>query len=241
VAKYNIKIDQGATFKLLFFWREPLIDAAGDLVRDADENVIPASPNDLTGFEARMQIRKSHKDTVAMLTLTSDPAAGITVYAPVVTMHPYVIAASTVNLDLNGLETVDTVPLAVGDRVLVKDQADPSENGIYYVASGAWTRAGDADTAAELTVGACVWVYKGSQNNDTVWRQSLAVASFADPQTWVKTAEVGRVEVIVTDEQTEDLTSSGVYDLELVSPAGEVYRPLEGKMRLSKEVTRVSG
>jgi hypothetical protein len=40
-------------------------------------------------------------------------------------------------------------------------------------------------------------------------------------------------------ELTEDLTSSGVYDVEMIAPGGDVTRVLEGKFRLSKEVTRV--
>ncbi|TIU14479.1 MAG: hypothetical protein E5W40_06465 [Mesorhizobium sp.] len=49
--------------------------------------------------------------------------------------------ATTVNVILYGLQTIDDVPAAVGDRVLVKDQADPTQNGIYTVSEGGWFRA----------------------------------------------------------------------------------------------------
>ncbi|TIT59926.1 MAG: hypothetical protein E5W90_34580, partial [Mesorhizobium sp.] len=39
--------------------------------------------------------------------------------------------ATTVNILLHGLQTIDGVPCEVGDRVLVKDQADQRQNGIY--------------------------------------------------------------------------------------------------------------
>lgn len=58
--------------------------------------------------------------------------------------------ASTANLTLSGTQTVDSVALAVGDRVLVKNQSTASANGIYLVASGAWTRTIDANIAAEV-------------------------------------------------------------------------------------------
>jgi phage-related tail fiber protein len=40
--------------------------------------------------------------------------------------------------------------VAVGDRVLVKDQTSAQNNGVYVVAAGAWARAADANTATEL-------------------------------------------------------------------------------------------
>ncbi|ELN4703506.1 phage tail protein, partial [Escherichia coli] len=60
-------------------------------------------------------------------------------------------AATTANIALNGLPTVDGVVLAAGDRVLVKNQAAGSQNGIYVAAAGAWARSADADENAEVT------------------------------------------------------------------------------------------
>jgi hypothetical protein len=61
------------------------------------------------------------------------------------------------------------VTLATGDRILVKNQAAGAENGLYVVAaSGAPTRATDADTAADL-VPAAVFVEEGTTNGDTLW------------------------------------------------------------------------
>ena len=48
-------------------------------------------------------------------------------------------------------QTVDGVTLATGDRILLKNQTTATQNGIYTVnASGAPTRATDADTGTEL-------------------------------------------------------------------------------------------
>jgi hypothetical protein len=65
-------------------------------------------------------------------------------------------------------DTLDGVTLATGNRVLVKDQADGTENGIYVVnATGAPTRATDADTAAEITASFAVFVEEGTVNADS--------------------------------------------------------------------------
>jgi len=87
---------------------------------------------------------------------------------------PSVRAATTAAITLaTGLEngdTLDGVTLATGNRVLVKDQANATENGIYVVAvSGAPTRSTDADTAAEITASFAVFVEEGTANADSGW------------------------------------------------------------------------
>lgn len=76
--------------------------------------------------------------------------------------------AITLATGLENGDTLDGVALATGDRVLVKDQADGTENGIYVVAvSGAPTRSTDADTAAEITASFAVFVEEGTVNADS--------------------------------------------------------------------------
>jgi hypothetical protein len=82
-------------------------------------------------------------------------------------------AASTANVTLaSGVENTDTldgVTLATGDRILLKDQTAPAENGIYVVAaSGAPARATDANSATEV-LGAAVMVQEGTANANTQW------------------------------------------------------------------------
>lgn len=78
--------------------------------------------------------------------------------------------ATTANLAaLSGLLTVDGVVLVAGNRVLVKDQTTGSQNGIYVVAAGAWSRAADFDENSEVTAGAVVPVTEGSSQADTLW------------------------------------------------------------------------
>ena len=69
--------------------------------------------------------------------------------------------------------TIDGVTLANGDRILLKNQGVPSENGIYVWsgASAQLARAADADDGAELS-GAAVTVTSGAVNGGTVWVQT---------------------------------------------------------------------
>lgn len=72
-------------------------------------------------------------------------------------------AASTGNLTLSGTQSVDGVSLSADDRVLVKNQDTASENGIYVVKSGSWTKALDA-SGGNLTLGAFTFVEGGTAN-----------------------------------------------------------------------------
>jgi hypothetical protein len=93
-------------------------------------------------------------------------AATINAFFPVVgTTLTNVRVASTGNVDIavGGLLAIDGVTLSAGDRVLLKDQTTASRNGIYVASAGAWTRATDADTQAEL-LGATVTVSEGIAN-----------------------------------------------------------------------------
>lgn len=72
-------------------------------------------------------------------------------------------------------QVVDGVTLATGDRVLLKNQTAGAENGIYTVnASGAPTRATDANAAAALFEGWTVYVREGTANADSLWKHTTA-------------------------------------------------------------------
>jgi hypothetical protein len=72
--------------------------------------------------------------------------------------------ATTANIALTGLQTVDVVALAVNDRVLVKNQTTPSENGIWVVDTGPWRRSKDFDKTRDVRKGTRVTVTDGTAN-----------------------------------------------------------------------------
>ncbi len=82
-------------------------------------------------------------------------------------------AATTANIslttDLENGDTLDGVTLVTGDRVLVKDQTDATENGLYLVvASGAASRDPEHDTIAELS-GQMIVVNQGTVNDNKIF------------------------------------------------------------------------
>lgn len=81
---------------------------------------------------------------------------------------PSVRAATTANITRSGTQTIDGVSVIAGDRVLVKNQTAPAENGIFIVAAGAWTRATDMDAWAEVPNAFC-FVEEGTSNADSSW------------------------------------------------------------------------
>ena len=70
------------------------------------------------------------------------------------------LVATTANIALSGEQTIDGV-LTSSDRVLVWQQSDATQNGIYVSGSGAWTRATDADTGTEV-LGAYTKILQGT-------------------------------------------------------------------------------
>lgn len=105
--------------------------------------------------------------------------------------------ATTGNITLSGTQTIDGVELKVGDRVLVKNQTDPKQNGIYIVQSGAWTRAADCDNVdgTEVTSGLFVFVEEGTTNAASGWVLTTPnpITIGTTGLTFVKFSEAGQI------------------------------------------------
>jgi hypothetical protein len=78
------------------------------------------------------------------------------------------VAATTANITLSGTQTIDGVAVVVGDRVLVKNQTLPQNNGIYLVAASTWSRSLDMDAWAEVP-NAFTFIEDGTTQADTGW------------------------------------------------------------------------
>lgn len=134
-------------------------------------------------------------------------------------------AASTSNVAISGpVTSIDGVTLSTNDRVLLKDQTNQGENGIYVLQSdGSLLRAGDADTVDELEA-ACVAVEEGSTNAGLVYRQTQVNFTLdTDPILWVEFGSAvplatettaGIAEIATTAEAT-----AGVLDDKIITPA----------------------
>lgn len=86
-----------------------------------------------------------------------------------------VAVASTAALTLSGEQTIDGV-LTSASRILVKNQASASANGIYVTGASGWTRATDYNQAAEIQT-SIVNVSGGTVNGGTQWVQPLGAVT----------------------------------------------------------------
>ena len=66
------------------------------------------------------------------------------------------------NITLSGLQTIDGYAVQSGDRVLVKDQTNAYNNGVYIASAGTWTRSTDLDSSAEMVTGVYMPVLYGN-------------------------------------------------------------------------------
>lgn len=95
---------------------------------------------------------------------SSTPNAGLAIKTPV-------RAVSTgTNIVLSGLQTIDSVALVAGDRVLVIGQTDQTTNGIYNVSTGHWAASSDFQNNTQFARGSLVYVTDGSLNAHTLWQ-----------------------------------------------------------------------
>ena len=72
------------------------------------------------------------------------------------------LVATTNSITLSGTQTIDGVAVNVEDRVLVKNQSPGSDNGIYIVSDGAWSRAVDMSLTIDVFQGLQVYINSGT-------------------------------------------------------------------------------
>jgi len=112
-------------------------------------------------------------------------------------VHASVKAATTANINLNNAveagDVLDGVTLAHNDRILVKNQTQAHDNGIYIVQpNGAPTRAADYNVVGEVDAGDFVFVENGTVNSKTGWIQTNAITTLGtDPITFTQFSGAG--------------------------------------------------
>ena len=98
------------------------------------------------------------------------------------------------NIDLSGFPTIDSVVTSTGFRVLLTDETDGVENGIWQINSGGvWARPSDFPTGGDahsaytfITEGAVYanssWICTNTIGNDTIDTNTLYWTEFSAPQ-----------------------------------------------------------
>lgn len=145
-----------------------------------DDHTIYIKADGTRAFSGNQSMGGNKLTNVATPTSASDVATKGYVDSALEGLKPKaaVRAATTADIDLSqDLEDgdiVDGVTLATGDRVLVKDQTAPEDNGIYVVvASGAASRSTDFDSLSPIDEinKAYVAVQEGTENAGKLYVQ----------------------------------------------------------------------
>ncbi len=130
-------------------------DASGHFaVQSISISAAPVNPTD--------GANKAYVDQLAALGITPVPPAQ---------------AVATTNVStLSGLQTIDGVSLIAGNTVLLVAQTDPTTNGVWTIASGAWTRPSYFANGSQLGR-VYVLILGGTVNAGSSWLSSSAVTS----------------------------------------------------------------
>ena len=130
-----------------------------------DGSVAFTADQSMGNFKLTNLAAPTNASDAARLQDVNDAAAGID-------SKEAVRVATTADITLSGLQTIDGITLVDGDRVLVKDQSTATENGIYDAAAGAWSRSEDFDgsPSSEVRGGALTFVTEGTANANTSFR-----------------------------------------------------------------------
>jgi len=138
--------------------------SGGRLIYDTSSSFFKFTTDGSTLAQVRVATTPSNANDIASKSYVDSTVNGLDVKESV---RVATTAAGTLASSFANGSTVDGVSLSTGDRILLKDQADASENGVYTVnASGAPTRATDFDADSEVTSGAFFFVEEGTTNGD---------------------------------------------------------------------------
>lgn len=156
--------------------------------------------------------------------------------APCLVSHPFNInatysngtngvGATLTNAGPQGIFTLDGVVMTLNDRVLIRNQNNAFQNGIYTVtnigsASTNWvmTRAADYDVIAQTVRGDIVSVISGTVNSSSLWMMTSIVNTIGtDAINFSKTDQNTFTSIVGTANQISVSVASGVATLSIVS------------------------
>jgi hypothetical protein len=157
------------TFRLLVAADIPTLTAAK--ISNFDTQVRTNRLDQMTAPSASVSLNSQKITNLATPTADADAATKAYVDATKqgLDVKDSVRVATTANITLSATQTIDGVAVIAGNRVLVKNQSTASQNGIYVVAAGAWSRSTDANTSAKVTAGMFTFAAEGTVNADSGW------------------------------------------------------------------------
>jgi hypothetical protein len=128
---------------------------------------VPSGYKDRAGFTDNSLANKAYVDSVSQgLDVKNSVEAATTTNLSATYSNGTAGVGATLTFG-SAVTTLDGYTLVNGDRILVKDQTNAFENGIYTrTSSTVFTRAIDADTSSDLSGGVFVFVEQGTANGD---------------------------------------------------------------------------
>lgn len=206
---------------------DPTVDTSAEVVAIIGAGVYQASGSYMTlagdqtvdgiktfqHFPVTPSANPSSDYEVANKAYVDSVAVGI---VPVAHVRLASTAAGTLATDFEDGDLMDGVALYAPNRILIKDQADPIENGIYVVqASGAPVRAADYDTDAEVVGGTFMYVKFGTANAGSQFIQTTTAPEVGvDPLVFTLLYSPQLVEVdptVDTSAEIQAIIGAGVY------------------------------
>jgi hypothetical protein len=130
---------------------------------------------------------------IATRTTPTQVATEIVSRLPIKHVVDYVATGA---VSLSGVQSIDGVLVPVGKRVLLPAQASSSQNGIWVVQTGAWTRATDMAVGANFMPGTIVAVRSTTNpgaNNESLWQITTTTPGVVNTnaQNWAKILQAG--------------------------------------------------
>lgn len=146
--------------------------------------------SDVVGLTTALNDRttKAYVDTEVAKKTTPSEVAAITA-SIAGNKLPVDLVATSNQLTLSGLRSIDGVLIQGGQRVLLTAQQASSANGIYVVGTGEWTRATDLPQGSSLLPGTTVVVRSGAEHAQSIWQVSTTslITVGSTGQQWTKT------------------------------------------------------
>lgn len=135
-----------------------LVDGANFLKRDG--SVAITGTFNFGGFEAQNALDPTTSSSLATKNYVDSAINGLAI------RRARLISAT--NVTLSAPQTIDSVSAIAGNRVWLNGQTTGSQNGLWVVNAGAWTRPIDwaAASAQKSTI---IFIEEGTLNHDTKW------------------------------------------------------------------------
>ena len=139
-----------------------ILSASGANIGDISIQIDESDPENIVTRIRNLPNVYEYQDEAVSKAYVDTAQSGIAVKPPV-------RVATTGPITLSTLQTIDGISLVAGNRVLVKNQSDAKQNGIYVAATGPWTRALDTNSTINTKRGTYALVESGTQNENTSW------------------------------------------------------------------------